>query len=425
MRYLMQRSLKKKWDKYKMKPDKEQLLERAATILAQWVQPEKNVSYSCVKASLNSMALEVLKCLMEKHPDHSIFSTPNETFSYWTNNNINDNHWNEAEGTQIMDTLQEYIFGKLNFRPDKSIKYLESMCIDKVLKNKYGHDIILYVIYHSVARRLGLRCDIINQELGGINLELGPLYIFWTPTYATHNIENNRCFTLRDVKKFPDCLVNKVPLFKAPSRFSFHSEISFLRDFLITANNEMWYEIRGMFENMMFSRNNNIFGLTSREFRIRSYPKFRLCFDQGAMIIPRSKDVKFAVGLIVTHRDQSASSCTGVIIGWHRRMDRHVDLFIEHQMVYEVMDIGLLSLNHCRNYKFGKPQTNYIILTEHNEMCYIEEDTISLTTPKWIENSEIGCYFYKFEDTHYVPNKMLARIYPQDAAITAQTISKN
>ncbi|CAL1684014.1 unnamed protein product [Lasius platythorax] len=54
-------------------------------------------------------------------------------------------------------------------------------------------------------------------------------------------------------------------------------------------------------------------------------------------------------------------------------------------------------------------------------MCYVNEDAITLTTPKLIENREIGRYFCKFEDTHYVPNEMLARLYPQDTAITAKT----
>ncbi|EFN60840.1 hypothetical protein EAG_12556, partial [Camponotus floridanus] len=41
-------------------------------------------------------------------------------------------------------------------------------------------------------------------------------------------------------------------------------------------------------------------------------------------------------------------------------------------------------------------------------------DAITKTTPKWIDNNEIGRYFCKFEGTHYVPNEMLARYYPHD-----------
>ena len=129
------RWMKENLSRFKRQPIREQLLEQIATIVAQWFQPKKDVFYSCVKASLDSMALEVLNSLREKHPDHSIFSTSAETLSYWKNNNIDDNHWNETEGTQIMTTPQEYIFGKLNFRRSKWGNWTENfeyMCIDYV-----------------------------------------------------------------------------------------------------------------------------------------------------------------------------------------------------------------------------------------------------------------------------------------------------
>ncbi|KMQ92358.1 f-box only protein 21-like protein [Lasius niger] len=340
MHYLRQCSLKKEWDKYITKPDKVQLLERYATIVADWLQPEKHVFYSCVKASLDGMALEVLHCLRENHPDHSIFSTSAETFFYWKNNNIDDNYWDVAEGTQIMDTLQEYIFGKLKFRQSELEDWtdnLEYMCIDYVLKTKYGDSLILNIIYHSVARRLGLRCDVIH-------LVSTPFCIFWKPKYATQNLENIRCLTLSyEIEKFPDCLVNEVSHFT-----ELYSEGSPLGDFLITANNETCYEIIRILEDWMFRRrldpfwkNPYVCGIGVRKLNLR--------FKKGAMVIPRSEDVKFAI------------------------------------------------------------------------------DAITLATPKWIDNSEIGRYFNKFEDTHYVPNKMLARLYPQDADITAAitAISEN
>lgn len=109
-------------------------MERAATILSQWFQPEKDILYSFVKASLNNIAQEVLNCLRKKNPDHSIFSMSSENFSYWENNLIDDNHWNEKEGMQIIDALEEYIFQELNFRSNKlsNTKKLEHMFIDDV-----------------------------------------------------------------------------------------------------------------------------------------------------------------------------------------------------------------------------------------------------------------------------------------------------
>ncbi|XP_029161290.1 uncharacterized protein LOC114933021 [Nylanderia fulva] len=102
-------SIRNELDRYIQKPEREQLLEETCTFIAQRIQPRKDVCYTNVSASLDTIAQEVLTCLRLKHPNHSIFSTSEETFSYWKSNNIKDNHWDETESTQIMDTLQEYI----------------------------------------------------------------------------------------------------------------------------------------------------------------------------------------------------------------------------------------------------------------------------------------------------------------------------
>lgn len=130
---MRERAVENKFKRFVRRSNREQLLERVATIVAQAVQPDKDIFYSDVKASLDTIALGVLNCLRNEHPDHSIFSTSVENFSYWKNNNIDDNHWNEEESTQIMDTLDEYIFGKLNFQ--RSISEgasVKNMCIDYV-----------------------------------------------------------------------------------------------------------------------------------------------------------------------------------------------------------------------------------------------------------------------------------------------------
>ncbi|XP_072763718.1 F-box only protein 21-like [Anoplolepis gracilipes] len=129
----------------------------------------------------------------------------------------------------------------------------------------------------------------------------------------------------------------------------------------------------------------------------------------------RPKDIKFVVGMIVTHGDESTDCSAGVIIGWHRYEDRNsVNFRIEDKRFRS----NILPLKICSNTMDNK-QTHYLILTENNEMCYVGEDAITLITPKWIENREVGRYFDKFGGTHYVPNKLLEKQYPHDAAVTA------
>lgn len=127
--------VKKKLYRYTNQCYKSQLLERIVTMAAQWFQPDKDIFYSRVEASLDNIALEVLDCLRKNYPNHSICSTAfSQFFSYWKNNNIDDNYWNEAEGTQIIDTLREYMIDK--FRSNKwgmsANTKLEYMCIDNV-----------------------------------------------------------------------------------------------------------------------------------------------------------------------------------------------------------------------------------------------------------------------------------------------------
>ncbi|XP_072754274.1 F-box only protein 21-like [Anoplolepis gracilipes] len=402
-------------------PDRVLLLERLATIKAQEFQPQKDVFYSSVTALLDNIVFEVLNSLREKDPEHSIFSASAENFSYWKNNNIDDNQWNEAEGIQIMDTLDEYIFGKLNFRPDKSknIEWnmqLKRKCIDYVLEHKCGQEVIIYIIYHSVGRRLGLRCDIL------MNYSHESTYLFWKPSYATNSLENAKCFRINS-NKYPDCFI------KEQNFTSFEvitaNEIENILSNLIQLNENLWEssKLNGWdFYHCAWTTSYKQEELNAWSGISRSIPAHCihvLLMENCEIPNARSKEVKFAVGMIVTHSDQSTDCSAGVIIGWHRYEDRHF-VTIKKQ---DRRNFDILPLNICCDFK---EQTHYLILTENNEMCYVGEDAITLTTPKWIENSEIGRHFDKFTGTHYVPNKALEKHYPHDAAVTAtKAISDN
>ncbi|XP_029162645.1 uncharacterized protein LOC114934173 [Nylanderia fulva] len=202
-------SIRNELDRYRKKLEKEQLLEETCTFMSKYIQVREDVCYTNVSASLDTIAQEVRNRLRNKHLNHSIFSMSDETFSYWNTNNIKDNHWDETESTQIMDTIQEYIFSILNFRacacpfPPKDIKCI---CIDYVLQSKSGKDIIVYTIFHSVARRLGLRCDVLDIK--------NEFFIFWKPEFVTNNLENARCFYIKP-GYFPNCLRDFLPNYKS------------------------------------------------------------------------------------------------------------------------------------------------------------------------------------------------------------------
>ncbi|XP_029163652.1 uncharacterized protein LOC114935058 [Nylanderia fulva] len=383
-------------------------MEEVATITIQRMQPEKDICYEYVKSSLDSIAEAVLNCLREKHPNHSIFSTSAETFSYWRNNNIGDNHWDEAESTQIMDTIEEYIFGKLNFRLcQETDRNVENLCIDNVLKNKCGQKIILLIIYESVTRRLGLRCVLIKEELA-----IDEYYIFWMPNYARNRFENARCYdiTFEEIpKRFHiQLLMNRENTLAIPTSEEMLS--------LLVQRFHYWLEnVDGTHGIFTFY---NSCKISNHQYYLRN----EWLKKKKSYRMP--ENVRFAVGMIVKHGKE-----VGVIVGWDRfDIDRSDTISLDDTQnldnTRKVNRFVMLLYQFFRKFtatnKFVQRQIYYTILTEDNRLCKVEEDAITLTTPKWIDNNEIGRYFCKFEGTHYVPNKMLAKIYPYNAATRAE-----
>ncbi|XP_029164524.1 uncharacterized protein LOC114935792 [Nylanderia fulva] len=417
-------------DKFDGLGDRLRLMEWIAYNVAQTIKIQKDVSYAYVVESLDNIALEVQNYLKEKHHDHSIFSTSVETFSYWKSNNIYNNHWNEVEGIQLIDTLNEYMFSKLNFRPCKvDDTNLEYMCIDNVLKSRYGQEMILLIIYHSVARRLGLRSDIIRIP----GRPIATRCIYWKSKYGTINPKSERCFSFIS-ETFPDCLVNK--LYHWESQHPIFKNSVFRESFDETARIRMRHDLMLRVVDLTYHYNNTsqINERNKIYLHCNSHCKIKKLRLKQTWEFIRTEDVKFAVGMIVTHRDD-CRNCDGVIIGWDRPTDRRYEILTHHlpDTVFDgesnrTIEIALnfLPLNHCHNYEFRKNQTNYIILTDKNKICYVNEDKLTLAAPKWIDNYEIGRYFCRFENTHYVPNEMLTKLYPEDDAImTERTISSN
>ncbi|XP_029164155.1 uncharacterized protein LOC114935470 [Nylanderia fulva] len=146
-----------------------------------------------------------------------------------------------------MNTLQEYIFSILNFRAcissfaPEDIKWI---CIDYVLQTKYGQDIIVYAIFHSVARRLGLRCDVLQV--------FNRFCVFWKQKCVTNNFENARCFYIKD-ENFPNCLHDYLSDYKSCT----HHDI-------IKIRTEQMLDMIKDFVELFISGQNKQFGISSK-----------------------------------------------------------------------------------------------------------------------------------------------------------------
>ncbi|XP_029677206.1 uncharacterized protein LOC115244008 [Formica exsecta] len=160
--------------KFMKMPKIKLLLEKQLTIVAQYFQP--HVSYSAVKTWLDGIAQTVLSRLKNKYPAHSICSTTLEQFSFWRDNNIDDNFWNEIESRQIMWILEKYIFSELKIYKWHQLLITSDLKADCI---KYNAECfrrhLLTVTYHIVARRLGI-CSILGIKETDIAITWKPKY---------------------------------------------------------------------------------------------------------------------------------------------------------------------------------------------------------------------------------------------------------
>ncbi|XP_050459385.1 F-box only protein 21-like [Cataglyphis hispanica] len=137
----------------------------------------------------------------------------------------------------------------------------------------------------------------------------------------------------------------------------------------------------------------------------------------------RTKYIKFAVGMIVTHSHDS-DDCDGVIIGW----DNTCDIEVVDKLEWSFFKPCYYNFIYAQarndiDVDIDCEQPYYIILTE-NKKCYVRQDAIRPCQPKKIDNIEIGKYFSNFEGTHYVPNETLRKHYPEDIAAILSILAK-
>ncbi|KAM0734405.1 F-box only protein 21 [Formica fusca] len=134
----------------------------------------------------------------------------------------------------------------------------------------------------------------------------------------------------------------------------------------------------------------------------------------------RSARLKFIIGMVVNHTYNNYSRIHfGVIVGWHNYFNLDSVSGIEFDILPDnYSNISCGNVINCTDYMCLMHKPYYIIFCNNNEYCYVPQENISMcSSTKWIHHDEIGRYFSKYKYTYYVPNKMLARDYPYDAAI--------
>ncbi|EZA53038.1 F-box only protein [Ooceraea biroi] len=190
LRHYYQRNI---WQEFSKRPAEQQLLEEAATFVAQWYQPRKDILYSDIDTKLNNIVQEVLVHLKLKNPKHPIFLASPEQFLFWKNNYINENQWENHDARQILNTLCQIFLSKLNFRRivySEETNIRRKYFINYVLEEKVGDSLLLTIVFQSVVRRLGICCDLIipfaDDFLAVVETQC---FLTWQPKYNVTNPE--------------------------------------------------------------------------------------------------------------------------------------------------------------------------------------------------------------------------------------------
>lgn len=130
---MRQNYLADEWHRFVELPPEKQLLEKGATLVAQWSQPDRQVTYSYVCGMLDKIVEQAKEVLKERYPSHSIFTTSAKQLAHWKNNNIDDNQWSTEETKQVMSALCEVMFNRLGFHGNSEMYYSsENSFIDRV-----------------------------------------------------------------------------------------------------------------------------------------------------------------------------------------------------------------------------------------------------------------------------------------------------
>ncbi|XP_043512452.1 F-box only protein 21-like [Frieseomelitta varia] len=443
IRYLKQTHLKDEWQKFISLPSKQQTLERGATFVAQWSQPEKNVSYLAISSILDNIAEQTKEFLREQYPGHSIFSVSNERFNFWKNNIIDDNQWNVTETRQITDALCEVLFVKLKFYGNSKMYYwLEKSFIDHVLETGSGIPITLAIVFESVARRLGVHCEPVNfpsHFLLRWKERYGPGFKDTENFYIDvfnhgHFVTKESCPRVGGVSR---CPIEKYNVHEAATAIEVVTRIA--NNLEVAARqhthiNDRTARLRSVLElRYMIQPDANIILQLGRIYisqymDLTELVKILENMQQDLELISRGQaniilqtfqtlqrcqkklqpeeevkpkrrvpSVKYAIGLIMTHRIHGYFC---VITGWDPRCMASTEWMNE-------MNVDELDQ--------GANQPFYNIFVDDGSCHYVAQENLVLSpNSQGINHHAIGRYFYKFSGAHYIPNEEKAREYPED-----------
>ncbi|XP_029160549.1 uncharacterized protein LOC114932489 [Nylanderia fulva] len=397
-RILIHQRMRYKYLKLRNGPKEQQFLEQVVTIMVQWFIPQKYISYSRIKETLDNVAKKVLHSFYEDCPTHCIFAVKTVCSLYWKENNINHSYLMYEQILPILGAIEKIIFSE---------KYFSKLNKLWLTEYSFEHDqhveagiqsMLLLTIYHSLMRRFGIYSYIMSER---------ELHIFLKPKVNNNTVKHEYFSLVLEQGQFT--LNNMI---RTDNRQIYEKHYLLTIRKLCTCLNQ---QLRTLHEKQLIMLRDMISGKyinisdTILLFNIRTPRKI--------FLEERSAVLKFVIGTIVSHECIHNGTHIGVIIGWN--------------LYYNPSTLGIKGYNTCsfrpnmicRNLACADSTCSthkpyYAIFCEHNITCYMEQDKIwKYYSSKWIDHQEIGRFFCRYEGNYYIPNETLAKDYPSDVAI--------
>lgn len=453
MRYVRQQHLKEKWQDFLALDPKDQLLEKGAVLVAQWCQPMVEVTYRDIGAQLDNIAVEVKRKLFMEHNNHPIFSATADELELWRNKNITGNQWRPFESQQIISAMCTVLFQHMGFHGNNEMYYSAvNSYINKVLEDRRGIPITLSIVFESVARRLGVKCEPVslpahfllrwrekyNTEESG---ELSPYYYidvfnggqFLTKRSCPRYSPDSQC-PMRGMSVSPATPVQVIERMAnnlevaGRQRTQMNGRGARLRSALELLNLVNPSDMNCILHLARFYMlyNMDLSDLMSSIVKLQDdlEPRAR---DQAKHIIQmlqvyethhskdttdnireiepklRTENIAYAVGMIMRHR---LFNYICVVYGWDPLCAASEDWI--RQMGVE-------------NLPMKSQQPFYNVLVEDGSTRYAAQENLEVADePVWVNHLEVGRYFEKFCKIYYIPNAEKQMEYPQDDEVRLQ-----
>ncbi|RLU16242.1 hypothetical protein DMN91_012002 [Ooceraea biroi] len=449
--YLKHRHLENVWQGFINRPAEQQLLEKVATFVTQWYQPEKRISYTHIERELDNLAQQVVEHLKSVNPKHPIFLASHDQFSVWKCHTIDENQWNTSDGRQILDILCKIFFCETNLN-FPSVPYWqpifrrEYVLINYVLEKKTGFSASLAIIFQSVARRLGIRCDLLSFFV--------PSDRAWERNYWNlTNPDDEECFYID--RKLRAVILDNTnwSRIREITRCTISSDSYCRINTLELILGLSYYHVMGTLSGWLFVYNIFIDGVTYAKKRTRWFSRllklvkekkgdltFPKLYTGGQGYMPNFiPEVQKVESIIVA---RNGKTCTKLVRDTVSRMvsvicekeeytlkpkKRKAGMKFAVGMIVRIIYhniVGAIIRWEEMNLKADEPSFYYIVLCENKKTyCVYEVSLEVVDTPEPMNIDLLGIYFCKFNDIYYLPNEMLANEYPDDVLYLAKKFS--